>query len=676
MARREPRSPDRERERIELTSADADDANADGRARDPLDTDPATNDPGDAREARGIAFTQDEIDALSGELCSYMEGELELRKGREQNWIKWQRLYDAEPRESIKSYPIEGSSNLVVPLAAIYSDTIEARIMQSIFGMSPHWTASEINRKFAAAAKPLERWLDWARDNVWSQETVIEPLVKETVKLGTSCLYVGFVNENRLRYDDVTRSTYVASHRYGPAPEWVSIGDTLIPAGYTDVQRSPLFGHRVWLSGDRLRQLEFANYIEGVDRVLGHPSEESELRRMRRDGSGVDASTRSDRYSLYALWNVWFSRDFDRDGYPEEYVAMLNLETRTIMRLRPNPYPSQTRPYVITRYLLREGDFYGVGIPERVEQLQDEASTIHNQRRDAAHLSLITMYIGGAASNLPDTIRPKNGRVIKALNANDLKEFRPSNPTQIAAFEEQFVTMIADRAVGISELSEGKVTSPIGRAAATTVVSLMQEGARRFDRIIAKMRAALDEEAHMIAEAYQTYGLPPPDAPGAPEEVLDPEDAAIVRGILDRQDNLRAFFAIKLNVSTQAVNREVEKQTNVALYGMVIQYAMQVMQFATGVVNPQMPPPLRDVILRILKGVDRAMERILQSHGAFDLDQVLVAEALAQMSAQMGAQAQAAGPMGAQGGPQGAPGAQMLGGPGDAGAAGGNGVLQ
>ena len=346
------------------------------------------------------------------------------------------------------------------------------------------------------------------------------------------------------------------------------------------------------------------------------------------------------------------------------------------MRLRPNPYPSQTRPYVITRYLLREGDFYGVGIPERVEQLQDEASTIHNQRRDAAHLSLITMYIGGAASNLPDTIRPKNGRVIKALNANDLKEFRPSNPTQIAAFEEQFVTMIADRAVGISELSEGKVTSPIGRAAATTVVSLMQEGARRFDRIIAKMRAALDEEAHMIAEAYQTYGLPPPDAPGAPEEVLDPEDAAIVRGILDRQDNLRAFFAIKLNVSTQAVNREVEKQTNVALYGMVIQYAMQVMQFATGVVNPQMPLPLRDVILRILKGVDRAMERILQSHGAFDLDQVLVAEALAQMSAQMGAQAQAAGPMGAQGGPQGAPPAQMLGGPGVAGAAGGNGILQ
>jgi hypothetical protein len=608
---------------------------------DPLDKHPEKRKgpPGPAHE---VSFTEVELTDLANELSGEIEDELSTaHESREEDYVRYHKLYDSVPREATKTYPFDRASNVVVPFAAIYCDTVEARIMQSMFAVTPHWTATELSKKMAPATKPVERWFDWRRKNVWKQEQVVEDAVKETLKLGTSVIYQGWIDETRMRYVEsrdekgkIVGATIPGSKRFGPRPEWVSIGDTIMPTGYTDHQTSPYFAHRIWLSQDRLFQLAHANFIEDEDKVIGQPDEESELRKRRREAKGVELS-KSERYGLYAIWNVWFSRDFDGDGYPEEYVMMLHSETKTILRLKPNPFPSQMRPYVVTRYISREGDFYGLGIPERIEQLQEEASTIHNQRRDRAHLANIVMYVSEAANKgIGNSIRPQSGKVIKVLGINSLKEFHPSTNVTIDVFEENSVTMLADRAIGISELSEGKVSSPIGRAAATTIMSMLQEGARRFDRVAAKMRAALGDQAHQIAELDQTFGLPAEGDFGSPEQILDEKDAKIVREILEAKDDLRTLLAIDLSVSTQAVNREVEKQSNMQLYGQVIQYAMQIMQLATGLVNPQMPPELRQAIVKLVKGVDLAMQRVFQSFSAFDLDDVLVAEVFANMKPQ------------------------------------------
>lgn len=621
--------------------------------KDPTDSRSADRNAPD-RTQHPVEFSEDDLKKLGTEFSDAIRGELGQRSGREQDWLRYIRLYNAQPKSPEKSYPLQGASNVVVPLARIYCDTLIAREMQAMFSISPLWMATELNRKFSKAVKPMERWLDWIQENIWSERRIVKSLVQETVKLGTSVLYQGWCDETRYRYDDKARQTVPAGRKYGPDPQWVALEDFVIPQGYAQVKDAPYVAMRLRFSWDRLRQLAFSNYIENLDQLRGETSPMTELQRERQDPTSGDFTT-EDRFALYELWSVWFSRDFDGDGWPEEYVMLLHLDTASIHRLKANPFPSQMRPFVVTKFIDQEGEFYGIGIPEMIEQLQEESSTIHNQRRDRAHLSNIVMWIAGAANHgITDTVRPASGKVMKVVDITQIKELRPASNVTIDAYEESFVNALADRTVGVSELNDGRMTSPVGRAAATTVMALLQEGARRFDLYTAEMRAALSEQAHQIAELYQTYGLPDAEMSGSPEQVLDEEDAMRVREILQIQDDLRNFMAIKLNVSTQAVNREVEKKSNMELYQFMVQHATTISQFATGVVNPQSPPPIKAYFEKIIETLNRAADKLLTSYSAFDLDGALASEVLFQMGQPNPAQPQITdqGMMPQQGQPQ------------------------
>ncbi len=136
--------------------------------------------------------------------------------------------------------------------------------------------------------------------------------------------------------------------------------------------------------------------------------------------------------------------------------------------------------------------------------------------------------------------------------------------------------------------------------------------------------------------------MPDPEMSGSPDQVLDPDDALKVREVLEIQDDLRNFMAIKLNVSTQAVNREVEKKANQELYQFMVQHAQTISQFATGVVNPQSPPPIKEYFQKVIETLNRAAEKLLNSYSAFDLDGAMASEVLFQMSQPNPAQPQIA----------------------------------
>lgn len=618
-------------EDIEASVPIGDDESPESTDKDPTDSLSAERNAPD-RTPHPVEFSEDELKKLGSEFSDAIRAELGLRTNREQDWLRYTRLYNAQPKTPQKSYPMEGSSNVVVPLARIYCDTLIAREMQAMFSISPLWMATELNKKFAEAVKPLERWLDWIQENIWNERRCVKSLVQETVKLGTSVLYQGWKDETRYRYDDKQKKTVPTGRTYGPAPEWVALEDFVIPQGYAEVKDAPYVAHRLRFSWDRLRQLAHSGYIENLDALRGETSQPTDLQRERQDPASGDFTVSDDRFALYELWSVWFSRDFDGDGWPEEYVMLVNLDKASIHRLKANPFPSQMRPFVVTKFIDQEGEFYGIGIPEMIEQLQEESSTIHNQRRDRAHLSNIVMWIAGAANHgITDTVRPASGKVLKVMDITQIKELRPASNVTIDAYEESFVNALADRTVGVSELNDGRMTSPVGRAAATTVMALLQEGARRFDLYTAEMRTALSEQAHQIAELYQTYGLPDPEMSGSPEVVLDEDDAMKVREVLQIQDDLRNFMAIKLNVSTQAVNREVEKKSNMELYQFAVQHATNVAQFATGIVNPQSPPQIQQYFKAVVENLNRAAAKLLTSYAAFDLDNEIASEVLFQM---------------------------------------------
>ncbi len=575
-----------------------------------------------------------DLDKLASEFCSEIKFQLSTQEPYRQDLTKWSKLYRGNPLQETKNYPLEHSSNVVVKLIKIYSDQVIARIYQGITQTQPRWTVRELNKKFAQACAPYERYIDWNSKNTWNQDAFLLPYIQDCVKLGTAIGYNDFVNEPVVRYNDQLQQTEIVGNRKGPRPRWVPREDFLIPVGFNDLQESPWIAHRSWYSWDLLEQMSYRGTIQDIDKLVGNSDDEDEMRVERRKYQNqVITPQPDDRFGLWAPWWVWFRRDLDRDGWPEQYVMLVHPKTEAILRLVANPSPSSTRPYFKASFVSVQGEFDGIGIPEDVEMLQEEVSTIHNQRRDSAHLGNMLMYIAKMAGQLPDTIRPKNGLVIKTPGgADDIREFRPSiGVVPIDMAEEDSVMRLAAMTVGMNDVDLGKISSPVGRAAATSIMALMQEGARRFDLNVTQIRAALTEQAHQVTELWQVYGLPGPDETGSPEQVLDEEDAVLVRALLEQPASLRGIINIQLNASTAAVNREVEKQSNMQLMALVQQHGQMVAQQASLIINPVTPPEIKAILVKTIEGLETTLKKTFQSFDAFDLESVLMGDLLEQI---------------------------------------------
>jgi len=637
MARRRKSDPIENADQAWTDSTNARDQPPENEAPDGDRLKPGTGTP---KPAIPVFLSSTEIKSLAEEFSAEIELQYANQAEMQRDWVRYLQLYRAKPKGGVKDYPLAHSSNVVVRIIASFTDQIVARAMQGIFGPEPHWLVQELNKKWAPVCKPYERYLDWSRKFMWDQREVIHNYTLDCVKLGTAIGYDDFVDEPMFRYDDQEHKTVETGRKKGPKPIWVPREDFLIPTGFPDLQLAPWCAHRVWYSWDRLERLAYQGLIQNLDEIRGSSDEEDEVKMERRKNRlEMQDSSGDDRFGLWSPWWVWFRRDLDQDGWPEEYVMLLHSGQREVLRLVSNPSPSGKRPYFTSPFIRVQGQFDGIGVPEQLESLQDESSTIHNQRRDRAHLANIVMYIARAASGVPDTIRPASGKVIKTTDPTDIKEFHPATNVPIDIQEEDFVMKLAAQFVGMNDVDMGKASSPVGRAAATTIMALMQEGARRFDLNVAGIRAALSEQGHQITELWQIYGLPDAEEAGSPEQVLDENEAQLVRALIEQPANLRGLINIQLNVSTAAVNREVEKQSNMQLYQTVQQYMMQMIQLAQPLANPQVPPELKAAMIHCIKGQDKLLEKIFQSFNAMDLDTVLAGdlfEEMAQRSIQQG----------------------------------------
>jgi hypothetical protein len=61
----------------------------------------------------------------------------------------------------------------------------------------------------------------------------------------------------------------------------------------------------------------------------------------------------------------------------------------------------------------------------------------------------------------------------------------------------------------------------------------------------------------------------------------------------------------------------------------------QVLQLSMAVANPQIPPPIKELIVHGVEGLDKLLKRIFQAHNAFDLETVLVGDIFGEMAMQV-----------------------------------------
>jgi hypothetical protein len=559
--------------------------------------------------------------------------ELESRQEKEEQWQKWSELYSGQPRSQTKNYPWPDSSNLVVNLSAIYVDSIVARIMQSVFQIEPHWVVEPVSTD-TETAKGMERFLDWSRQHVWDQYRAVKPMVLEMCKLGTGILYTGWRDRQYYRTIPGQKGPQTVGRVVGPYSQWIPRRDFLIPYGFNrindqnDGPRAPWVACRQRFSKPDLLSMLDTGFFDlsesDYDKLINQPDDTAV--------DGLTGETVESSEPMWEIWQVWYAEDMDGDGFPEEHVLSLHIPTRIVARFRPNPYIKGIRPFVACPFVEIEGEFDGIGVPEMVEQYQEELTTIHNQRRDNAHIANTTVMAARRGSGITEQTKLFPGKIFLLQDPNDIRELR-FGQNYIVSMQEEHVTMsMAERRVGISDMSMGRESSATGRAAATTTMALLQEGSRRFDLTIAELRRALGEQGNHVVEMWQTHGLPEMTQAGSPESVLGIELGQRVRQAIDQPEDILGMLTMRLNVATAAVNREVEKQSTLALFQLMTNYFTQLFQLGQLISSPQTPPEIKSLAGSMARAADVLIQRVLQAHQTYDLDSILIGETIGQMA--------------------------------------------
>lgn len=210
-------------------------------------------------------------------LMEYLRNEinraLSERRPLEEKWLRYQRMYKAQPEKQVKEFPFLGAANLVLPVGATDTDTIYSRLMGILYGPENLWSCSPLREDAVEYAPRLQEFLKWAQRAELNTYPAVADWLLELCKLGTAVQKQRYRRESKMVYE--FRETMVAPmERFArilvqdnPVMEHVSLYDFLVPAGTIDLQSSAWCAERVMLNWQQVEQRARAGIYGNVDRL-------------------------------------------------------------------------------------------------------------------------------------------------------------------------------------------------------------------------------------------------------------------------------------------------------------------------------------------------------------------------------------------------------------------------
>ena len=557
-------------------------------------------------------------EARLGELRRYIGSEIEaVRLGRdvmEREWEQAHEDYEADAPASPRNFPFEGACKIVVPTIATTCDAIFARIMNTVFALRPLWTIQPLSSRWAGHAKPTENFLEWAQQYVLRMYDVAWPWWFETVKMGTGFIKMPYVNDVRrqltympdgsLDYDRVI-------YHLGPKPEYLAIQDAYLPDGDWDVQTAPWVANKFRLTKGQLASRKKPPFsYEGIDRLQPMGSKDS-IRQRRDQLEGFERTT---PYELYELFEVWMDWDVNDDGLDEPIVVTYDAASDTILRVINNYYVAGYRPYHKSTFMQREGRAYGVGVARMLRQIAEGITTQFRQFIDNATLANVRIWKGKRGSGLRKDMKLYPGKLILLNDPNDLQpeamgEIYTSQLNVLGSLRET-----AERRTGLSDVHLG-IESPrvVNRMPATNMLSILQEGSRRFDLTIKDIRHSLAQVGESALREYQQF-----HPLGVPYNVLGEEGRLVEEVWQVPREPFKGQLSVIVTATSQSNNRELEKQSLQQLMTILGQYYEKMLELAVIVSNPNTPGAARELAIQIVDAAGEGVRRLLQAYAVPD----------------------------------------------------------
>lgn len=495
-----------------------------------------------------------------------------------------------------KDFPWPGASNLEFPLTAIHSDPVYADFMQSLHAPAEYWSVSAHRSDRVSHASPLTEAMKRVEARYIKMRTVNSRALLDNNILGTAIYKSHWINENK-KVRDYSRGTpdrvveLRVKPRSHPIVEHVPLQHFWIPAYAWNIDPDAPIGGAQWVAQEiylRGPELQLKAKGDGIYAPAYDAAAVATVLKWESEYEAtVDSTIRKQEQLVPShnrrirLFEVWVRFDADGDDIEEDFVAIYHLESNTILRALYNPFLHGQRPFHRTRYLPTFG-FYGLGLAEADEWAQHTASKLLNATIDNVMLANTRMYsapLGGSVQP-GEPIYPGKTWFVgpnEQIGEVRLGEVYPS----IFNIQAQ-IMQLAEQRTGVSELRQGNMTGLPSRTPATTTLSLLREGNKRFDMIMSDFR-----ETHSLIGS-QVFSLlaqwfKEDEATWSTfyQTILGPEDAMKVAEVfMAPQETLEDEFGVGVTATSAQVNKEVEKQAFIGLmqiltqvYGSMVQTA-------------------------------------------------------------------------------------------------------
>lgn len=583
--------------------------------------------------------------------------------------------------DGVGSVPFEGASDLDYPLSAIHFEPVYADLMQTLHIPKDFWSVSPLRPDAVASAKPLQEFLSVVERNDIKMRSVNKRAFLDLIGLGTAVYKTSIYHHAKTvaDYDESGSITKQSKIQFKPEVMHIPLQDWFMP-GYAweidpdAVGGAPWVGHRFELTEAQFRARAqgespfLPNYDkEAVTRVVTYITDDRE--------DTIKAVQRSEdefvpfRDRKIRLYEIYARFDVDGNGLDEDVVCVWHQETGTVLRSIHIPFLHGSRPFDHANYFPGFG-FYGQGLVEADEWAQLALSRLLNSALDSTFLANSKMYgvPQGSMVSFDEPIYP--GKIWTLGQGEQIREISMSDVHQGMWQIMDRISQWAESRTGVSELRQGNLTDLPSRTPAATTLSILQEGSKKFDMILANLREpTMGNIGQKILQNIVQISRDDPRYARLALQVLGQEDGAKVVQVLSGPvHDIEDKYGILVSATSSQVNKEVEKQNILALAQTAgAQIYPQMMQYAQGITQlTQDPKVLVDTLLAAYSGQAEFLKRLLEAFDIQNPEVYIPASADALQAATSGEQQQQGQPAG-PGTPAAGPAPVPLGGPAGAG---------
>lgn len=580
---------------------------------------------------------------LQGRIRALKEGLTQLH---EDKITKWRKAYEATPREQTREFPFYNASNLVVPIIAIFSDTLLARVMSALLKTKPTWVA-KIFGTHTDLPDDVRTTLEEFMDYVGIEPTeldlyrVYHEWFSDAIKYGTSLIKC----PHEVRYldevldvagDGSGKAQFLRTIDYeGPRPEKIPFEDFLIPPAAKTLRTADIKVHVRHMTRTELLERRFFKIYDPlkVDEIIKKADRTSTTytQQMKEESLGA-MTTGSYGYAEWDVYECCLKWETPDGKFHPRIIATYHLATDTLLRAVYDT--AKLDHFALARLAYRDDQIYGYGFCETMWAFQEEISEQHNSRLDNRALANTRVWRVSPDSKLhagyriyPSATVPAEEGEIEPLQAGDI------SPQTID--DEKFSIELAERRSGVSPPMQGSGAGSQGKKgiySSMGTLAVMQEGNRRTDLNISDFRYAHTELGRILLADYAKFG--------------------VRKGLLDvfgeKGDNItKAFEAVEsgkiglpIYSATASVNKEVEKQNDFILVNLVRQHYMGISQLIAQISSATSSPELQDYLKQVVHASNKLMKDVLRAFDKEDVDVLIPEPQLAEQTGQAPPQSQ------------------------------------